>query len=417
MKVFKSKVLYIILLVIFTLILIGTLVIRFALPSVPGGFSRGFGSQTDSNMPTNFSPPSDFGTSGREDGNTGSSRPDMPEGFNFEGSDSGNFDPENMGSGSFTPGMQRSGGFTSTVKKIWIPVTIVCVLADAFCIFMIIRISRSRRQAQVITEDNNAENAPRRKSRKMLWFLLIIPVLAAAILLKTLSSFKQSILSDVNVKEKVITAEAATKDLSTVYLAGGTLAGEDSQVYSLPGEIDIESYAVKSGENVKAGDLIATVNKASVMSEINEITSLISDLDKELKETKEDDNKKITAPAAGRVKAVFAKAGTSVIDTMTENNALMLLSLDGLMKVEINADLSVGDKVDVALSDGSTETGRISSSVGGVVTVTLSDKNAAYGEEVTVLNSDGSVIGKGQLSINSCLAVIGYQGIVNQVHV
>lgn len=96
----------------------------------------------------------------------------------------------------------------------------------------------------------------------------------------------------------------------------------------------------------------------------------------------------------------------------------MLLSLDGLMKVEFESelDLTVGDTVTVEYS-GSSEEGKIASVRQGKVTVTLSDETAPYGAKVTVLDEAGKQIGEGTLDINAAMKVINYYGTVSQLYV
>ncbi len=49
----------------------------------------------------------------------------------------------------------------------------------------------------------------------------------------------------------------------------------------------------------------------------------------------------ISASVSGRIKKIYAAAGDSVSGVMYEHGALMLLSLDGYMAVDIDAPLSL----------------------------------------------------------------------------
>ena len=224
MRLFKSRVLYIVLLIISTLVIAAVITLRFAIP-------------------------------------TGPSFPQ--EGMSFQG---------------------RSSSFR-IVRSILPPVVIVCVLIDAFCIFMLIRLSKKKLKEAAVTPaggEADASCSHRGRSRK-LWILFLVPVVIIALLLNTLTYFKEKSTSQVTVNEKVLTADAVAKKISSVFLSGGTLTEDNSSGYSLPGSIRIESYSVTNGDMVNAGDLIATVNKASVMNQIKEIRDLINDLDGELK--------------------------------------------------------------------------------------------------------------------------------------
>ena len=67
---------------------------------------------------------------------------------------------------------------------------------------------------------------------------------------------------------------------------------------------------------------------------------------------------------------------------MYEHGALMLLSLDGYMAVDIDAPpLSAGDSVTVTGEGGASYTGTVDSVTGGTATVLVgSDNGTAYGE-------------------------------------
>jgi hypothetical protein len=98
---------------------------------------------------------------------------------------------------------------------------------------------------------------------------------------------------------------------------------------------------------------------------------------------------------------------------------LMLISLDGLMAVDLQAvdGISVGDTVKVILSDGTEENGRVSSKEDGILTVTISDESAARGDDVSVWKEDGQQIGRGSLYIHSELRITGYYGNISSVPV
>lgn len=502
MKVFKSKLLYTIVLFVFTILMITTIVLKFALPSgsksgrgnmpsgfsssdssgfpgggsgnFPGGFSGDFDPENfdSENMPEVFDPsnpgpgftrPDRSGSSDSDSDSDRPSRPDKSSSDSDSDSDSkkpsrgsftpgdGNFDPSNFGNGDFDPSnfqnggsfpsrsSSKSSGFASVINKIWIPVAIICALVDAFCIFMLIRLSKKNSPQQInigdekkdasssknltiqapgeAKEDEETEDAtPKRKHK--LWFLIFIPVLVGAIILRMMPTGSST--SSISVNEQLVTAEAANKVITNAFLSGGTLEAESTKAYTLPGDITIDTYAVNNGDIVAKGDLIAKVDKSSVMIAISDIQELMDDLDGELKDTAEDkDYSKIKSPAAGRVMAIYAEAGTSVVDTMTKNGALVLISLDGLLKVELSGvtGLNVGDKVTVKLPDDKEETGRVASVVDGVTTVTISDDAASYEDKVSVLDSDGKNLGSGTLGINSCLKITGYQGITSKVSV
>lgn len=450
MKFLKKKPLYIVLIIIFTLILIADLIIRFGVSSgskttrTPGNFENapsGFSSSFDpSNMPSDFDPSSMGGNfpGGSFPGGNGDFDPSTFPGGDFDPSSMSGFDPSTMQGGSFDPSTMQGGdfsgfpggsrpgstssekkGFISTVKKFWIPIAIVCVLVDAFCVFMLLRIRKNQKN-----DPNNAASHPdddetpiRRQSH---WLLFLVPILVIAIVLKVLPmAKKQAQQSSVTVKEKVLSVDVSAGKISNTYLAGGTLSEDSASSVSVPGSILIDSYAVSNGDLVSEGDLIATVNKDSVMAQIYDIQTLLADLDEDLKEELDtEDAEKIISSTAGRVKAVYSEEGKAVVDTVSENGALMLISLDGLMSIDVESDsLKVGDSVTVVLPDESEEAGRVLSALDGTATIAVSDENTGINDAVTVKDKDGNTIATGNLKIHSELKIVAYQGVVEKVDV
>ena len=126
----------------------------------------------------------------------------------------------------------------------------------------------------------------------------------------------------------------------------------------------------------------------------------------------------ISASVSGRIKKIYAAAGDSVSGVMYEHGALMLLSLDGYMAVDIDApSLSAGDSVTVTGEGGASYAGTVDSVTGGTATVLVSDNSTAYGESVTVADENGSTLGSGALYIHDELKIMGYTGTVSYVSV
>ena len=105
MKVFKSKLFYTIVLIVFTILMIATIVLRFARPSRSGSSGRG-------NMPPGFSSSDSSGFPGGGSGNfPGGFGGDFdPENFDPANIPEG-FDPSNFGNGDFDPSNFQNGDF------------------------------------------------------------------------------------------------------------------------------------------------------------------------------------------------------------------------------------------------------------------------------------------------------------------
>ena len=217
---------------------------------------------------------------------------------------------------------------------------------------------------------------------------------------------------------QLISATAERGSVARELITGGTVADSDSRSVTLAGAVELTGWAVSEGDYVEAGQLLATVDKASVLAAIEDVNDLIKTLDSAIRSSRYDTvDSAIRAPREGRVKAIYAEAGKNAADTMSEHGALMLLSLDGLMAVDVETDaLPLGAAVTVVLSDGTEQTGQVSAVSDGTATVTLSDETALPGDTAEIL-LDGESVGSGTLYIHSELRVTGFAGTVSRVNV
>lgn len=217
---------------------------------------------------------------------------------------------------------------------------------------------------------------------------------------------------------QLISATAERGSVARELITGGTVADSDSRSVTLAGAVELTGWAVSEGDYVEAGQLIATVDKVSVLAAIEDVNDLIKTIDSAIQSSRYDTvDSAIRAPREGRVKAIYAEAGESVADTMSEHGALMLLSLDGLMAVDVETDvLPLGAAVTVVLSDGTEQTGQVSAVSDGTATVTLTDETALPGDTAEIL-LDGESVGSGTLYIHSELRVTGFAGTVSRVNV
>ena len=217
---------------------------------------------------------------------------------------------------------------------------------------------------------------------------------------------------------ELVSATAERGSIARTLITGGTVADCGSESVTLAGDITLTSWAVSEGEYVEAGQLLATVDKTSVLAAIEEVNTLIKTLDSAIQSSRYDTlDTAIRAARDGRVKAIYAEAGTAVADTMSKHGALMLLSLDGLMAVDIeSAALPLGAAVTVVLSDGTEQFGQVSAVADGTATVTISDETALPGETAEVY-INGESAGTGALYIHSELRVTGFTGTVSRVNV
>ncbi len=262
----------------------------------------------------------------------------------------------------------------------------------------------------------------RRKRRAAVLVTIVVLLIAGGILLPNLFIFvaPKVDVSNVNVNENTLQYRIAKTSINRELTASGSLSAGDTEDLKIAGDIEIEEFFVENGDVIKKGDKIASVSKPSVMNAIVETQKTLKKLDAKLNSINSADNSTVVkADSKARVKAIYIKKGSNAKDTISKNGALMLLSLDGLMAVDIDRteNTKLGDMVTVVLSNKTKLSGSIISMTDTYATCAISDKTAKYKDKVTVLDKSGKEIGSSELYIHNVLPVISYSGSVSKVSV
>ena len=247
--------------------------------------------------------------------------------------------------------------------------------------------------------------------RYILWGVLAV-VVAGLAMLPALA--RQQDAQDGPVAS-VLEAEVKEGSVQAIVRGGGTLEAGDGEDIELPAEVKITEFLVKNGQEVKKGDPVAKIDKVSALTAVTEIRTSMAAVEKQM-ETYSDEKSAstVTAPAGGRVKAIYAGPGDSVAQVLVEHGALALLSLDGRMCVTltVSSQLIPGDSIPVTLDSGKTVTGRVESNLNGELTVTIADNGYAVGDTVTL---EG--LGSGSLEIHNPWLATAFNGTVSQVNI
>lgn len=273
-----------------------------------------------------------------------------------------------------------------------------------------------QRSGEELFERLNREKKQHR--RKVVRTVIIVIAVIAALLVLLVLNLRRSVEKKFAAAEKeVLTYEVKPGTIHTLVTGSGVLAQVDEEEITVPAGVEIDEVFPEAGDIVSKGDLLAKVDMASVMSALSDTQSQLKILDRSINSAKDDTvSTSITAGVSGRVKKIYAEAGDDVSACMAKNGALALLSLDGYLAVDIEAEgLSRGDSVSVALPDGSLYTGAVEEVRKGQTTVLVTDDGPLADEEVTVSDASGRTLGSGALYIHSPLAVTGYAGTVKTV--
>lgn len=257
------------------------------------------------------------------------------------------------------------------------------------------------------------------KRRKILFTFVGCVLLLAVVGAIVLYNLKESVWNRFGTGAgEVLQARSFIGTIRNTVSGSGILADVDLEKISVPEGVEVLELLVKTNDVIVEGQSLAKVDLQSVQTAISQIQQQITALDAKIRDADDDEvSKSVLAGVSGRVKAIYAKPGAVVEQTVYENGALAVVSLDGYMAVEFETnDLSPAQAVSVRWSGGSLA-GTVESVRGNVATVLFSDREVALDEVVTVCDLEGEILGVGNAYIHSPLRIAGFVGILDKVHV
>lgn len=256
--------------------------------------------------------------------------------------------------------------------------------------------------------------------RKIIRTVVITLIVVAAVLVFGVLALRRSVEQRfADAAAQVQQYQAQTGTIHTIVAGSGVLAEVDLEEITVPAGVKVSKTHVEAGDTVSKGDLLATVDIATVMTALSDVQEQLKDLDDQISDAKSDKvSSFISAGVAGRVKRVFAETGMDVSACMARNGALAVLSLDGYMAADLETDdLAAGEKVSVTRADGTVIEGKVESAAGGKATILVTDNGPAFDEKVKISTQAGKDLGTAQLYIHNPLAVTGYAGTISYVSV
>ena len=317
--------------------------------------------------------------------------------------------------------------FRTWLGSYYLIIALILALLDIAAIVNLVVFSKRARKAQKEALKAQAQEEGRiyidrgpvkkEKNAKTAWIIPLVIVIIIILIVNLISSGSSTSVAQTQASDLSGTVESGSID--TTIPGAGTLEEEDAVEVSFADGVEVTKWYVSNGDTVSEGDVLAKVDKVTVLSAIADVQAAIEGLDDEIASHEDDSiSDTITASASGRVKAVYVSEDMSVVDAMYSYGALAVISLDGLMAVDIETDeLEAGDSVTVTLSDGTEEEGTVESVVNGTAVITLTDEDTEIDDSVTVTDSDGNEIGTGTLYVHSALKITGFSGTVSSVSV
>lgn len=254
---------------------------------------------------------------------------------------------------------------------------------------------------------------PKKKRKRWPWVLLI---LVTALVLMIVVIRGRSEPAGSNLRQ----ASLEKGSLTVTVIGTGHLDYHESSDLEVPAGLLVDRVFLEAGDRADQGDPLASFEPLSIQLAIDAVLSDIDTLDLAIaRASSPADSKVIRSLQAGRVKAIYIEKGDQAAQVYESHGAVILLSLDGRMAVsfESTAELTQGDKVQVLLSGGATREGRVDKREGSLYLVTLTDNGPEPGEAVTLQDTEGTKIGRGNLYVHRPLEVIATEGVIKDLHI
>lgn len=252
---------------------------------------------------------------------------------------------------------------------------------------------------------------PTKKKKSRVWLWIIIAVVVTVVI--GLILLRGAML---RASEAVYVPYTVTEGTVERTITGsGRLAAADSETMRLPGGVRVESVSAKSGDLVKAGDVLATLDVDSLRDQAAATSTELTSLDRQIASRSK--VTQVKAPVRGRVKFLPAQTGDDVLSVIGRYGALALLSADERMQVSITTDAALTLYSDVKVSwDGGSATGMLYEKTPTGYLVTLTDNGTPYQAAAQVYDGD-TLLGEGTIEIHSPVAVLAAGGEITDITV
>jgi len=203
-----------------------------------------------------------------------------------------------------------------------------------------------------------------------------------------------------------------------VHASGNVKSGDVRNVYvKAPGRIS--QINVQNGDHVNPGDVLMTLDSDELDQTIRELSATLLTEQVNLQDSRDTGGSTtLKSPANGRVKLIHAEVDDDVPTVMERYGALCYVSRDGKMRVEFDANESVGvgDAVRVQIGN-STEDGLVTQTEGlqGKTAVIIDSDKFDVGAECVVMSALGDKLGTGELQLNMPIPVMGTVGKISKI--
>lgn len=241
-----------------------------------------------------------------------------------------------------------------------------------------------------------------KKFLKITLAVLLIAALAAGGLYVYRQSAPASSAASASAAGDYQPVSIVTGTLNKTITGTGSVAIKQTQQTTAAFPVTLSSISVKAGDRVAKGDVIGTVDQTALKTTIAAINTSIDDIDASIVTLARSLAATVTETTAvgGRVKITHISKGKDIQEVMDKYDCLFVLSLDGKMRVTIDAGkLKTGNTV--TCMDGTTRyTGTVVSVDGGKAIITFVDTVTLPGASINVLDASGVSLGMAKAAVN-----------------
>ena len=262
---------------------------------------------------------------------------------------------------------------------------------------------------------------PKKKTTRTIVIVVLSLAVVTAGVLYGIQFFGKSAATSSDTSHQIGNLSVGT--LQQTAKGSGSLSVEKSETLTAPADSAILTVEVTDGQSVKAGDLLATIDTSAMHATLSALQSELDTMDSRLAQLAESASTTDTlkSPAAGRVKQILANVNDDVSADEAQQNGLLTLSTNGLMRLEIALSsagaAAPGDTVKVTAGDTTYEGTVRSVATDGLCVITLTDNGPELGDEASVTTSDSATqLGNGTLAIDQPLLVTAPAGVISKIH-
>ncbi len=191
----------------------------------------------------------------------------------------------------------------------------------------------------------------RARRRRVIRTVIIIVLLAALGLTGAVYYLRRRVQKSIVSNDDVSSAKAERGSVSTTVSGSGTLENVDEEEIKIPGGVVIDEIPVKANDKVKAGDVIAAIDKSSVLSAMETLQSDLETLDKSIYDARGNEVKNyISFGVEGTILKVYGEMGQKGSDVMAEHGCLAEITLENGTVLKVSE--TSGTVFSVFISEG-----------------------------------------------------------------